>query len=177
MAIEDDDIRDRKVWISDDGIRDRELWVGVACHWYPSASDKASSTVIWYHHLVIAARTNVLQSATAILTCQNSLLVGPSVSVSLPRSPLHFLHFSFNREDLHRVAFPTVNGHLYSNQFSKVSRKFMEQGYYTPVTNNVTMPRISSNNNVCFCYLRLHSLSVQEISFDANSDWGSRKQS
>src|SRR5271154_4603089 len=49
LAIEDDDIRDRKVW------------TGVARHWYSKASDKAPTTGRLYHHLAILARPNALQ--------------------------------------------------------------------------------------------------------------------
>jgi hypothetical protein len=49
LAIEDDDIMDRKVW------------TGVARHWYSKASDKTPTTRRLYYHLAILARPNALQ--------------------------------------------------------------------------------------------------------------------
>lgn len=47
--------------IEEDDIRDRELWTGVARNWYSKASNKAPTTVRFYHHLAILARPNAPQ--------------------------------------------------------------------------------------------------------------------
>ena len=47
--------------VKDCGIRDREVWTGVARHWYSKASDRATTTGRFYHHLAILARPSALQ--------------------------------------------------------------------------------------------------------------------
>ncbi|KAI9804441.1 MAG: hypothetical protein M1825_001340 [Sarcosagium campestre] len=65
MAIEDDDIRDRKIW------------TGVSQSWYSKAADKSPNVGRLYHHLAILARPKALRQLyyyTRSLTCVQAFL-------------------------------------------------------------------------------------------------------
>ncbi len=156
--------------IEDDDIRDREVWTGVARHWYSKASDKAPTTGRLYHHLAILARPNALQqlfyyskslcvvipftsARESILTLFEPVLNAENHQGQYRLPPLdtsfvkaHGLLFT-NRSM--EKFFPTVNEFLglLDNQIGRVTRKFMEQGYYIAVANCVAVLGFASKEN------------------------------
>ncbi|KAL2062098.1 hypothetical protein VTL71DRAFT_6364 [Oculimacula yallundae] len=156
--------------IEDDDIRDREVWTGVARHWYSKASDKSPTTGRLYHHLAILARPNALQqlfyyskslcvanpftsARDSILTLFEPLLNSDNAHGQYRLPPLdtafvkaHGLLFT-NRE-IEKFD-PTVKEFLglLDNQIGRVTRKFMEQGYYIAVANIVAILGFASKEN------------------------------
>jgi hypothetical protein len=157
--------------IEDDDIRDREVWTGVARHWYSKASDKAPTTGRLYHHLAILARPNALQQL--FYYAKSLCVVVPFTSAR--ESILTLFEPVLNAEQgqgLHRLppldtAFVKAHGLLFTNkemerfdpavqeflglldnQIGRVTRKFMEQGYYIAVSNSVSMLGFASRDNV-----------------------------
>lgn len=156
--------------IEDDDIRDREVWTGVARHWYSKASDKAPTTGRLYHHLAILARPNALQqlfyyskslcvavpfvsARESILTLFNPVLDADSTHGQLRLPPLdmsfvkaHGLLFTNKNIEKFEGTKKEFIG-LLDNQIGRVTRKFMEQGYYIAVANSVGMLTFASKDN------------------------------
>jgi hypothetical protein len=157
--------------IEDDDIRDREVWTGVARHWYTKASDKAPTTGRLYHHLAILARPNALQqlfyyskslcvavpftsARESILTLFDPVLSALSGQGQYRLPPLdtafvkaHGLLFTNKDMDKFEPAVKEFLG-LLDNQIGRVTRKFIEQGYYIAVSNIVAMLGFGSQENV-----------------------------
>jgi hypothetical protein len=157
--------------IEDDDIRDREVWTGVARHWYSKASDKAPTTGRLYHHLAILARPNALQQlfyysksldvATPFTSARESILTlfDPVLNAEkgqgqyrLPPLDNSFVKahgLLFNGKNMEKFN-PTVKEFLslLDSQIGRVTRKFMEQGYYIAVANLVAMTGFASQDNV-----------------------------
>ncbi|KAI9894550.1 MAG: hypothetical protein M1814_001904 [Vezdaea aestivalis] len=53
------DLARYRMAIEDDDVRDREVWMEVASFWYTKAADRSPSTGRLYHHLAILARPNL----------------------------------------------------------------------------------------------------------------------
>jgi hypothetical protein len=157
--------------IEDDDIRDREVWTGVARHWYSKASDKAPTTGRLYHHLAILARPNALQQL--FYYAKSLCVVVPFISAR--ESILTLFEPVLNAEQglgHHRLppldtAFVKAHGLLFTNkemerfnpaveeflglldnQIGRVTRKFMEQGYYIAIANSVSMLGFAFKDNV-----------------------------
>jgi hypothetical protein len=159
MAIEDDDIKDRKVW------------TGVARYWYSKASDKAPTTGRLYHHLAILARPNALQqlfyyakslcvvipftsARESILTLFEPVLSPDKAQGRYRLPPLdtafvkaHGLLFTSKDVAKFELAVKEFLG-LLDNQIGRVTRKFMEQGYHIAVANSVAMLGFASEDNI-----------------------------
>jgi hypothetical protein len=157
--------------IEDDDIRDREVWAGVARHWYSKASDKAPTTGRLYHHLAILARPNALQqlfyyakalcvvipftlARESILTLFDPILNADNHQgqYRLPLLDASFIKahgLLFTRKNMEKFD-PAVNEFLslLNNQIGRVTRKFMEQGYYIAIANCVAMLGFASKDNV-----------------------------
>lgn len=156
--------------IEDDDIRDREVWTGVARHWYSKASDKAPTTGRLYHHLAILARPNALQqlfyyskslcvvipftsARESILTLFEPVLNSDNAhgQYRLPPLDTAFVRahgLLFTDRDLEKFDL-TVKEFLslLDNQIGRVTRKFMEQGYYIAVANSVAILGFASKDN------------------------------
>jgi hypothetical protein len=156
--------------IEDDDIRDREVWTGVARHWYSKASDKAPTTGRLYHHLAILARPNALQqlfyyskslcvvipfssARESILTLFEPVLNADNTQGQYRLPPLdtafvkaHGLLFTNrNIEKFEQTVKEFLD--LLDGQIGRVTRKFMEQGYYIAVANCVSMLSFASKEN------------------------------
>jgi hypothetical protein len=157
--------------IEDDDIRDREVWTGVARHWYSKASDKAPTTGRLYHHLAILARPNALQqlfyyakslcvvvpftsARESILTLFEPVLNADNGQAQYRLPPLdtafvraHGLLFTSRNPEKFE---PAVQEFLVllDNQIGRVTRKFMEQGYYIAVANIVAMMGFANKENI-----------------------------
>ncbi|KAL5325165.1 hypothetical protein ACEPPN_006288 [Leptodophora sp. 'Broadleaf-Isolate-01'] len=156
--------------IEDDDIRDREVWTGVARHWYSKASDKAPTTGRLYHHLAILARPNALQqlfyyakslcvvipftsARESILTLFEPVLNSDNAhgQYRLPPLDAAFVRahgLLFTNRNIEKFDF-TVKEFLdlLDNQIGRVTRKFMEQGYYIAVANSVAILGFASKDN------------------------------
>jgi hypothetical protein len=195
--------------IEDDDIRDREVWMDVARHWYSKASDKPPTTGILYHHLAILAKPNALQqlfyyakslcvvilfslARESILTLFEPVLKpengqyrlppldttfvkahGPSPYSSSSSSSSNTVTTSrsspspskttskthtetpmaagllFTNRDMEKLE-PTVKEFLglLDDQIGRVTREFMEQGYYIAVANSVAILGFASKDSV-----------------------------
>ncbi len=155
--------------IEEDDIRDREVWTGVARHWYSKASDKAPTTGRLYYHLAILAKPNVLQQLfyyskslcvdIPFMSARESILIlfGPVLNTDTHRQYLlppldtafvraHGLLFTSGDMDKFEATKKDFLG-LLDNQIGRVTRKFMEQGYYIAISNFVAMLGFTSKNN------------------------------
>jgi hypothetical protein len=144
--------------VKDDDIRGREVWAGVARYWYLKASDKSPTTGRLYHHLAILARPNALQQLFYYI---KSLCVAIPF-ISARESVLTFFDpvlNAKNHQGQYRLppldtAFVKAHGLLFTNrnmekfdptikefidlldyQIGRVTKKFIEQGYYIAITN------------------------------------------
>ncbi|KAH7418735.1 hypothetical protein BKA64DRAFT_590854, partial [Cadophora sp. MPI-SDFR-AT-0126] len=156
--------------IEDDDIRDREVWTGVARQWYSKGSEKAPITGRLYHHLAILARPNALQqlfyyakslcvvipytlARESILTLFEPVLNSnnalgqyrlPSLDTAFVKAHgLLFTNRDIEKFDLAVKEFLS----LLDNQIGRVTKKFMEQGYYIAVANSVAMLSFASKDN------------------------------
>jgi hypothetical protein len=157
--------------IEDDDIRDREVWTGVARHWYSKASDKAPTTGRLYHHLAILARPNALQQlfyyakslcvVTSLTSARESILMlfDPVLNVEIHQRQYRLPPLDTSFVKAHGLLFTNKNIerfdstkseflNLLDNQIGRVTRKFMEQGYYIAVANSVAMLGCASKDNV-----------------------------
>ncbi|KAG4427242.1 hypothetical protein IFR05_017275 [Cadophora sp. M221] len=140
--------------IEDDDIRDREVWTGVARHWYSKASDKAPTTGRLYHHLAILARPNALQQLFyyAKSLCPVFNTDNAQGQYRLPPLDLAFVRahgLLFTDKNIEKFQ-PSVDDFLglLDNQIGRVTRKFMEQGYYIAVSNSVAMMGFAAKDNI-----------------------------
>jgi hypothetical protein len=157
--------------IEDDDIRNREVWTDVARHWYSKAPDKAPTTGRLYHHLAILARPNALQqlfyyakslcvvvpftsAQESILTLFEPVLNADNVQGQYRLPPLDTAFVKahgllFTNRDMEKFE-PTVKEFLglLDNQIGRVTRKFMEQGYYIAVANSVAILGFASKDSV-----------------------------
>jgi hypothetical protein len=157
--------------IEDDDIRDREVWTGVTRHWYSKASDRAPTAGRLYHHLAILARPNALQqlfyyakylcvvvpftsARESILTLFEPGLNSDNAQGQYRLPPLDTAFVKahgllFTNRDMEKFD-PTIEEFLglLDNQIGRVTRKFMEQGYYIAVANSVAMLGFASKDSV-----------------------------
>ncbi|KAF4632065.1 hypothetical protein G7Y89_g6064 [Cudoniella acicularis] len=182
--------------IEDDDIRDREVWTGVARHWYSKASDKAPTTGRLYHHLAILARPNALQQlfyyskslcvAVPFTSARESILTlfepvfnadNGQGQYRLPPLDTAFVKahgLLFTKKEIHKFDH-TVDEFLalLNTQIGRVTRKFMEQGYYIAVANSVAMLGFASPENLLMKVISSQAdredVSMEE-SFDATSE-------
>jgi len=156
--------------IEDDDVRDREVWTGVARHWYSKASDKAPTTGRLYHHLAILARPNALQqlfyyskslcvvvpftsARESILTLFDPVLNSDNVQgYRLPPLDRAFvkahgiLFTNRNLERFRSIVKEFLD--LLDSHIGRVTRKFLEQGYYIAISNIVSMLGFASEENI-----------------------------
>ncbi|ESZ90809.1 hypothetical protein SBOR_8814 [Sclerotinia borealis F-4128] len=156
--------------IEDDDIKDKDVWTGVARHWYSKASDKAPTTGRLYHHLAILVQPNALQqlyyytkslcvlvpftsARESILTLFDPVLNAengqgqyrlPSLDTAFIRAHGHL----FTNRNMERFE-PAVKEFLglLDTQIGRVTKKFIEQGCYIAVSNNVAMLGFASKEN------------------------------
>jgi len=152
------------------GIRDRDVWTGVAMYWYSKASDSAPSAGCLYHHLAILARPNALlqlfyytkslcvavpfsSARESILTLFEPVLQATSGQGQYRLPPFdtafvkaHGLLFTNKNMDKFRLAVQEFLDLLY-NHIGRVTRKFLEQGYYIAVSNIVAMLGYGAQDN------------------------------
>ena len=164
------DLARYRMAIEDDDIRDREVWTGVARNWYSKASDKSPTIGRLYHHLAILARPNALQqhfyyakslcvpvlftsARESILTLFEPVLSADNGQGQYRLAPLdtafvkaHGLLFTNRSMEKFRPAVQEFIG-LLDNQIGRVTRKFMEQGYYIAIANSVAMLGFASKEN------------------------------
>ena len=155
--------------IEDDDITDREVWTSVASHWYSKASDKSPTTGRLYHHLAILARPNALQqlfyyskslcvavpftpARESILTLFDPILKADNGQYRLPPLDTAFVKahgILFTNKEIERFE-PAVAEFLglLDNHIGRVTRKFMEQGYYIAVANSIAMLGFAAKDNV-----------------------------
>lgn len=160
-----------RIAIEDDDIRDRKIWTGVARHWYSQASGKAPSTGRLYHHLAILARPNALQqlfyyakslcvqtpftfARESVLTLFEPVLNADHSSGQYHLPPLDMVFIKahgllFTGREMKKFR-PTVDEFLglLDSQIGRVTRKFMQQGYHIAIANNVAMLGSASKDNV-----------------------------
>jgi hypothetical protein len=165
------DLARYRMAIEEDDARDREVWTGVARQWYSKASDKSPTTGRLYHHLAILARPNALQqlfyyskslcvvvpfvsARESILTLFEPVLNADNGRGQYRLPPLdtafvraHGLMFTGRTPEKFEPAVNDFLG-LLDNQIGRVTRKFMEQGYYIAVSNIVAMLGFASKENV-----------------------------
>ena len=167
-----EDLGRYRMAIEDDDIMDREVWTGVARHWYSKASDKAPTTGRLYHHLAILARPNDLQQL--FYYSKSLCVVIPFTSAR--ESILTLFDPVLNAENHHQshyrlppidTSFVKAHGLLFTNkyperfeptkkefldlldsQIGRVTRKFMEQGYYTAVANCLALLGFADKDNI-----------------------------
>lgn len=160
------------------------MWTGVARHWYSKASDKAPTTGRLYHHLAILARPNALQqlfyyakslcvvipfvsARESILTLFEPVLTDkgqgqyrlPPLDAAFVKA--HGLLFTGRNTERFEPAVQDFLS-LLDNHIGRVTRKFMEHGYYIAVANIVAMLGFASKENVL--------MSAIESSSDKASD-------
>lgn len=157
--------------IEDDDPRDKDIWTGVARHWYSKASDKNPTTGRLYHHLAILARPNALQQlyyyakslcvVVPFASARESILTifDPVLNTDngygqyrLPPFDTAFIKVHgllFTRRDPGKVE-PAIDHFisLLDNQIGRVTKKFMEQGYYISISNNVALLGFASKDNI-----------------------------
>ena len=141
--------------IEDDDIRDREVWTQVSRQWYLKASDRAPRIGRLYHHLAILARPNALQqlffygkalsvsqpfpaAKDSILTLFEPILSGkqtrrlPPVITAYVK--IHALIFMRNDpESFYEGLAEFIS--LLDGHISRVTQRFLEQGYYMGISN------------------------------------------
>lgn len=157
--------------IEDDDIGDREVWTGVARNWYSQVSDKAPTTGRLYHHLAILARPNAFAQLSyysksllvavpfasareSMLTLFNPILDADSAHGQLRLPPLEISFVKahgllFTNEDIEKFE-DSKNEFLglLDNHIGRVTRKFMEQGYYIAIANITTLAGFAAKDNV-----------------------------
>ena len=138
---------------------------------YSKASDKAPTTGRLYHHLAILARPHALQqlfyyskslcvvvpfasARESILTLFEPVLNSENSQNQYRLPPLDTAFIRahgqlFTNKDIDRFD-ATVDEFLglLDNQIGRVTRKFMEQGYYIAVANNVAMLGFAAKDNI-----------------------------
>jgi hypothetical protein len=153
--------------IEDDDVRDRDVWTGVARHWYSKASDNAPGTGRLYHHIAILARPDSLMqlfyyekslcvavpfpsARDSILTLFDPVLAGDGQH-RLPPFETSFVKahgLLFTKRDMESFQ-PAVLDFLklLDNHIGRVTRKFMQQGFYIAVSNIIAMLGYGNQDN------------------------------
>ncbi|KAK5633376.1 hypothetical protein RRF57_009090 [Xylaria bambusicola] len=158
MAIEDEDIRDRKVWTS------------VSQYWYSKASDKAPTTGRLYHHLAILARPNALQqlffytkslcvpipfgsAKESIMTLFNPILeignyqYNRLIPIDVAFVKTHGILFSHKKLDIFRAVASEFLGAL-DNHIGQIAKRWMEAGYYIAIANCCALLSYGKDDNI-----------------------------
>jgi hypothetical protein len=164
------DLARYRMAIEDDDIRDREVWIGVSRQWYSKASSKAPTTGRLYHHLAILARPNALQqlyyyakslcavvpftsTRESILTLFDPVLNAengqgeyrlPPLDTAFIRAHAHL--FTNRTMDRFDTAVKEFLG-LLDSQIGRVTKKFLEQGYQISISNTVAVLSFGSKDN------------------------------
>jgi hypothetical protein len=157
--------------IEDDDIRDREVWTGVARHWYSKASDKSPTTGRLHHHLAILARPNALQQlfyyakslsvAQPFPSARESILTLFDPVLNPGQSHFRAPPFDTAFVKAHAILFTKTQMESYpkavneffgllDNHIGRVTRKFMEQGYYMAIANSVALLGFGATDNILF---------------------------
>ncbi|KAI1632570.1 hypothetical protein F4809DRAFT_656204 [Biscogniauxia mediterranea] len=162
--------------IEDDDIRDREVWTSVSRHWYSKASDKAPNTGRLYHHLAILARPNAPQqlfyyakslcvpipfasARESVMTLFEPIISGNSshtsrmtpIDVALVKA--HGILFSKKAE----AEFDTTVDeflNMLDNHISRITRRWMESGYYVGIANCCALLSYGQEENVIMRAIR-----------------------
>ncbi|PVH84942.1 hypothetical protein DL98DRAFT_484051 [Cadophora sp. DSE1049] len=166
MAIEDEDLEDRKVW------------AGVGHRWYSIASQRAPTTGRLYHHLAILTREDVLQqlslfskslcvsvplshARTSILALLDPVLAGKSIhlclDIQLSAFDLAFVKthgLLFSQElDLFEAQsqefFASINSYI-----DRIADKFLQDGYHIAIANSAAMLGYGSSDNPLMCDMK-----------------------
>ncbi|KAK7219219.1 hypothetical protein V2G26_007222 [Clonostachys chloroleuca] len=148
------DLARYRMAIEDNDPNDRETWTGVARQWYSLASEKAPSTGRLYHHLAILARPNAVQqlyfytkSLCVIIPFHNAresimtlfdpiLSAGPAVRLSKIDAAFVRVHGIFFSKKNKELLDPSIDEYckLLDPYIGKVTKKFLEVGYYTGIS-------------------------------------------
>jgi hypothetical protein len=145
MAIEDEDVRDRKIW------------AGVARSWFTKAADKNPTVGRFYHHLATLEHPNALQQVyyySRSLTCVRPFPdARESISILFDRvlgrvaaTYTHALPIDTNFIRAHAVLFENQDPQKFhesktefmdslDNHIGRVTAKWKAQGVYIAVTN------------------------------------------
>ncbi|KAI1489639.1 hypothetical protein F5X96DRAFT_679641 [Biscogniauxia mediterranea] len=162
--------------IEDDDIRDREVWTSVSRHWYSKASDKAPNTGRLYHHLAILARPNAPQqlfyyakslcvpipfasARESVMTLFEPIISGNSshtsrmtpIDVALVKA--HGILFSKKAEDEFDTTVDEFLNML-DNHISRITRRWMEAGYYVGIANCCALLSYGQEENVIMRAIR-----------------------
>lgn len=164
--------------IEDDDIRDREVWTQVSRQWYLKASDRAPRVGRLYHHLAILARPNALQqlffygkalsvsqpfpaAKESVLTLFEPILSGkqtrrlPPVITAYVK--IHaFLFMRNNLESFHESLAEFTS--LLDGHISRVTQRFLEQGYYIGISNCFALLSYGSPDGLLLKALSLPNL-------------------
>ncbi|CAG9996048.1 unnamed protein product [Clonostachys byssicola] len=147
------DLARYRMAIEDNDLKDRETWTGVARQWYSFASEKAPSTGRLYHHLAILARPNAIQqlyfytkslcviipfhsARESIMTLFDPVLTAgaaarlPAIDAAFVR--VHGIFFSKKNKELLDSSIDEYCT-LLDPYIGKVTKKFLEVGYYTGI--------------------------------------------
>ncbi|KAI3565815.1 hypothetical protein IWW34DRAFT_641977 [Fusarium oxysporum f. sp. albedinis] len=153
--------------IENNDIREREVWVGVSRHWYSKASDRSPTTGRLYHHLAILARPNALQqlyyytkslcvpipfssARESIMTLFNSTPSGgPTRLAPLDAAFVraHGILFSGKPRDQLDEAIETFIG-LLGPFIKKSPKQWLEKGYYTGISLACSLLGYGAESNV-----------------------------
>ncbi|EWZ78025.1 hypothetical protein FOWG_17646 [Fusarium oxysporum f. sp. lycopersici MN25] len=153
--------------IENNDIREREVWVGVSRHWYSKASDRSPTTGRLYHHLAILARPNALQqlyyytkslcvpipfssARESIMTLFNSTPSGgPTRLAPLDAAFVraHGILFSGKPRDQLDDAIETFIG-LLGAFIEKSPKQWLEKGYYTGISLACSLLGYGAESNV-----------------------------
>ncbi|KAH6952314.1 hypothetical protein BKA56DRAFT_638500 [Ilyonectria sp. MPI-CAGE-AT-0026] len=153
--------------IEDDDIKDREVWIGVSRHWYSKASDKSPTTGRLYHHLAILARPNALQQLyyyakslcvlIPFLSTKESImtLFDPVLGSNTTRlAPIdaafmqvHGIFFSGKSEDKLEDSIEEFLS-LLNNHISRTTRRWLEAGYFIGIAIGCSLFGYGADSNV-----------------------------
>lgn len=180
--------------IEDDNIRDREVWTQVSRQWYLKASDRAPRIGRLYHHLAILAHRNALQqlfcygkalsisqpfpaAKDSILTLFEPILSGkqtrrlPPVITAYVKSHA-FLFMRNGPESFYESLTEFIS--LLDGHISRVTKRFLEQGYYIGISNCFALLSYGSLDGLLSKALSIPNLEhMASMSMTAKENTGS----
>jgi hypothetical protein len=154
--------------IEDDDIRVREVWTQVSRQWYLKASNRAPRVGRLYHHLAILARPNALQqlffygkalsvsqpfpaAKESILTLLEPILSGTRTR-RLPQVITVYIKihaFLFMRKNMESFGGSLKEFlSLLDSHISRVTLRFLEQGYYIAISNCLALLSYGSPDSI-----------------------------
>ncbi|KAK7937584.1 uncharacterized protein PG986_014452 [Apiospora aurea] len=178
MAIEDDDLRDREVWIS------------VSRRWYFKASDVVPGTGRLYHHLAILARPNALQQLfyyskslsapdpfgsawESIMTLFEPLLGSDSqrsrlLPIDFAFVKAHGLLFKGDTNSEYMTAVIDFLSNL-DKHISRTTRRWMESGYCIGISNCCALLAWGKEGSFIYQTIRPKKPKEKEVDYKARA--------